>query len=97
MNKNKYIAILTAIIIIAIFSGCTEDKQQYFSKRFNETLVLYSDSSFTFISSETYDVSGTYRIDNDDLVLIFPPFGATERMKIERNRLTYHGSEWTKI
>ncbi len=97
MYKYKLSSIIISVLLIALFSGCTEDREQYFSKQFNETLILYGDNTFTFVRPEKYDVSGTYRVDHGNLILIFPPFGTTERMKIERDRLIYYGSEWIKI
>ncbi len=99
MYDNKYILIIILILIIALFSGCTEDREQYFSKTVNQTLILYSDNTFTLVRPAKYDLSGTYRIDHGTLVLIFPPFGETYPMKIEYNRLIDFddGVEWVKI
>ncbi len=93
----KYLIVLL-LVIIALFSGCVSDKEQYFAKSVNHTLVLYGDNTFILVRPAKYDLSGTYRVDGDNLILIFPPFGETARMKIGYNRLIDSGSvEWIKI
>ncbi len=94
----KYLIVLL-LVIIALFSGCVSDKEQYYSKNVNQTLILYGDNTFTLVRPAKYDLSGTYRVDSDTLILVFPPFGYTYPMKIQRDRLVDldDGFEWVKI
>ncbi len=94
----KYLIVLL-LVIIALFSGCVSDKEQFRSLNHNETLILYGDNTFILSNPAKYDVSGAYRVDTGNLVLIFSPFGNTYTLKIKRDGLVdpKDGEEWVKI
>ena len=97
---NKIILIVLVILGVAIFSGCVDNpgKTVYFAKESNQTITLYSDKTFTFTApSGTY--SGTYRFDEDRLILTFAAFGVVLDLKKEGNKLIdeKEGTVWERV
>ncbi len=90
------IVLILLVLGVAIFSGCvTEGKTEYYSKKYNETITLYPDQTFTSIG--TSSSSGTYRWDDSYLVMTFTPFGNVKKLKKDGNRLVdVDGDFWEK-
>ena len=95
MNKK-----LIILILILFISGCVENegKTVYHSTKYNETITLYDDFTATVIGSKE-GVSGTYRIDNNHVILILAPFGTVMDLTRQDNKLVDErdGDYWEKI
>ncbi len=88
MSMNKYAIIVFVLIAIAL-SGCvSSDKTVYENKTLNETITLYKDNTM-IISSPKDNLSGTYKIDGDKVITVFPPFGTTLIFTKTGNKLIY--------
>ena len=99
---NKHIIMLILVISI-LFSGCVQMQQQvskkvYVSTQGDETITLYSDNTLTAISSKN-SFSGVYRIDGNDLIMTFSPFGTVVQLKISETLLKDEktGETWQRI
>jgi hypothetical protein len=93
------IVLILLVLGVAIFSGCvTEGKTEYYSKKYNETITLYPDKTVTAINPSSSS-SGTYRIDDNYLIITYQPFGNVVKLKIEGKRLIDEtdGDYWEKI
>ncbi len=92
-----YKIILALLILGVVLSGCVSDKTVYYSQKLNESITLYKDNTFYIKGSDGTGYSGTYRIDNDRLILALPPFGATIEGKIQGDKLIdKEGDEYIK-
>ncbi len=92
--------VIIAILLISLVTGCIETgtEESYYQKDLNETLTLYSDNTFLLSRPSIHETSGTYRIDDKYLRLIFP-WGGTYSLRIETNRLVddKDGGIWEKV
>ncbi len=73
--------VIISIILIATLSGCidTETKTEYHYQ--NNTLKLFKDNTFIIhFEKNNRDYSGVYRIEGDNLYLVYP-YGFTEPLK----------------
>lgn len=87
--------VIISLILIAVLSGCidTETKTEYHYQ--NNTFKLFDDNTFIIhLDKNNVDYSGVYRIEGDNLYLIYP-FGATEPMtRIPDGWKDSDGWEW---
>ncbi len=72
----KHIIIISTILAL-LLSGCVEPSKNevYYSANGNETVILYSDLTWTATGNNSPGSSGTYRIDGTQLTLIAAPLG----------------------
>jgi len=95
---NKYI-IASILTLILVFSGCvqTEGKTVYHSEKYNNNITLYNDFTATYISQKE-SWAGTYKIDDDKIILILAPFGSVSEYTKQGDRLVMSdGDFWVKI
>ncbi len=86
---NKYAIVGLSIIVVALFSGCvSSDKTVYFNQTTGETITLYKDNTMIATSPKN-NLSGTYKIDGDKVITVFPPFGTTLILAKTGNKLIY--------
>lgn len=77
MNK----ILIISLILTSLFSGCISDnKGTTYSYSDGSNFTLFDDgTAYIYIASLNVGYSGTYRINNSELYLIFPT-GITERL-----------------
>jgi hypothetical protein len=91
--------IITAIILTIFLSGCVEPNKNevFIEQRNNETITLYSDSTFTVTGDSGHGSSGTYRTDGETVTFIFTPLGNIKILKRNSTALIdTDGDIWMK-
>lgn len=96
MEYKTFLIVL--VLGVAIFSGCVEnaDKTVYFSEKYNETITLYADHTAIVVGPD-YSWSGTWRIDKNELITTWMPFGNVHAFEMNGSHLIDKDNDtWVK-
>jgi hypothetical protein len=86
---NRYTIIVFVLITIALLGCVSSDKTVYFNQTLGQTITLYKDNTITIMGNSDYNISGAYKIDGNQVIATFPPFGVTEIFITKGNELIY--------
>lgn len=91
--------IILVVLITLILSGCVTDTVTgTYTGQNPSNITLYSDGTFVsdFQDGKDYSLSGTYVIQDGEIVIKYDFMGITYRLQRESKALVYEGARWVK-